>query len=319
VSRTYGQGDASSAPGARTFDWRRPSKFSREHVRSLAVAHEVFARRLASGLGSALGALVQLEPVSIDQVSYDDYIRSLPNPNVLAVVSVAPLPAAVLLELNVQLSLQLVDRLLGGNGTPVELRRPTEIEGHLIQDLMNHGVNAIHETLEPLMDIKPDLASLEFNPQLVQVVAPSDMVLLLAFRLSISSGVASEGLLTLCYPAATLAPLLDRLAANAGTEPEAEDLAALEAGQQLLTDELNQIAVELSVRLRDSSVAAGDLAALQVGDVLLLEHRADEPVIGTVGEAPLLEGRIGKRRRRVAFQVERWAATDLPTPATPSF
>jgi flagellar motor switch protein FliM len=303
---------------ARTFDWRRPSKFARDHVRSLAVAHEVFSRRLASGLGNALGALVQLEPVSVGQVSYDDYVRSLPNPDVLGMIAVPPLPGSALLELNVQLSLQMVDRMLGGHGAPLELRRPTELETDLLRDLMGLGVAAVGAALRPLVaDVAPTLVDIQYNPQVVQIAAPSDMVLLFAFRLSIAAGAANEGLLTLCYPAATLAPVLDSLAA-AGERAVDGELAA--AGAAAVAATLQDTQVDLSVRLRDSLVSARDLSALRVGDVLRLDHRIDDPVLGYAGGSKLLAGRLGTRRRRLAYQIEGWRpdeeATGAPLQAT---
>lgn len=300
-------GDAAeSARTPRVFDFRRPSKFGREHVRVLENAHEVFARRLASGLGSALRGLVQLDPISIDQVSYDDYTRSMPNPNVIAVVDLPPLPGAAVLELNVQLALQLVDRLLGGRGMPVDLRRPTELETYLLRDLMQLGVNAIGETLEPLLEAQPRLGALEFNPQLVQVAAPSDMVLLLSFRVSVSQGVQSEGLLTLCYPSGTLAPVLDKLSSQLAPERRTDGGADDALASALLEAHTRDIGVTVSAQLNASTLTAGDLGALQVGDVIRFDHRVDQPVRGIVGGRDLFTAHLGRRGRRLALQVDDW-------------
>jgi flagellar motor switch protein FliM len=308
--------DDDAALQVRRFDFRRPSKFGREHVRVLEVAHETFARRFASGLGGALRGLVQLEPIAIDQLSYNDYIRSMPNPNVLAVVDLPPLPGAAVLEMNVQLALQLVDRLLGGRGVPVELRRPTEVEAFLLRDVMQIGVNAVGETLAPLLEAQPHLGTVEFNPQLVQVAAPSDMVLLLTFRLSVSQGAQTEGLVTLCYPSSTLAPVLDRLvtqlAPGAAGDGEGPDLAALE----LLTSHLRETTTEIAARLAPTTLTAGELAALTVGDVIRFEHRADEPVRACVGDTTLLDGHLGRRGRRLALQVRQWHVERDDIPAS---
>ena len=291
---------------ARRFDFRRPSKFGREHVRVLEVAHEVFARRFAMGLGTALRALVQVEPISIDQVSYDDYTRSMPNPNVLAVIGLPPLPGGAVLELNVQLALQLVDRLLGGRGSPVELRRPTELETYLLRDVMQLGVNAIGSAMAPLLEASPTLGTIEFNPQLVQVAAPSDMVLLLSFRLSVSQGVQTEGLLTLCYPSGTLAPVLDRLVSQLSADRPVDADDDDEACRRLLMGHLLDAPMTLSARLDDTTMTAGELAALQVGDVIRFDHRAGHPVRGSVGGHDVLDGHLGRRGRRLALQVQGW-------------
>lgn len=309
---------------AREFDFRRPSKFGREHVRVLGVAHEVFARRFASALGAALRGLVQLEPLSIDQVSYDDYIRSMPNPDVLAVVELPPLPGAAVLEINVQLALQLVDRLLGGRGMPVELRRPTELETHLLRDVMQFGVRAMGETLAPLLEAQPRLGAMEFNPQLVQVAAPSDMVLLLSYRLSVSQGVQTEGILTVCYPSATLAPVLDRLASHLNTDPTGGRGSADEDSVSVLSEQVFATDVTVSARLCNSTMSTAELAALRVGDVIRFDHRTDQPVLGNIGGVDVLTGHLGRRGRRLALQVDAWIPPERPMrlidpPAPPSF
>src|SRR5690606_11515985 len=111
-----------------TFDFRNPGKMAREQVRSLEVAHETFARRWGSVLTNTLRALVHLELVGVQQLTFEDYVRSMPNPVVLGVVDLPPLPGGALLEINVPMGLTMVDRMLGGLGRPVGVRRPTELE-----------------------------------------------------------------------------------------------------------------------------------------------------------------------------------------------
>lgn len=309
----YPEGDG---PRLQGFDFRRRSRFSRDQVRALEIAHELFARRFASAVGNSLRTLVQLEPISTDEVSYDDYIRSMPNPNLLAVVGLSPLPGPVLLEMNVQLALQLVDRMLGGRGQPVGLRRPTELETYLLRDIIRLADDSLQDALEPTGEVAPELGTIEYNPQLVTVCPPGDMVLLLTYRMAIPQS-GAEGLLTLCYPASTLAPALDRLAAQAWSEQAAVRSGQDEESRRLLSDSLADVDVTLSVRLDDSAVPAADLAALRVGDVLRLDHRADQPVRGHVAGVDLLEGHLGRRGRRLALQVTR-RADPPPAEAPPA-
>lgn len=306
-------------PGAATYDFRRPTTFAREHVRSLAVAHEVFVRRFASGLNSALRTVVQMEPLSVEQMSYDDYIRSMPNPTVLATIGLAPLPAAAVLEMNVQLALVLVDRMLGGQGKPVGPRRPTEVETHLLQELVANGLGAFAETLKPLVDVTPQVGDVDYNPQLVQVVAPSEVVLLLTYRVTIAQGTRSEGLLTICYPYSTLGPALAQLSNNLWLDQSLT--ASSPADTAPLRHELPTVPVQLTVQADPISVPARDLAALQPGDVLRLEHPVDRPLRAVVGGHDVLLGDLGRRGRRLAFQVTGWRATPAaadPPPLAPT-
>lgn len=299
-----------------TYDFRRPTTFAREHVRSLAVAHEVFVRRFASALNSALRTVVQMEPVSVEQMSYDDYIRSMPNPTVLTTLTLAPLPAAVVLEMNVQLALVLVDRMLGGQGLPMAPRRPTEIETHLLHELVATGLPAFAETLKPLADVEPEVADVDYNPQLVQVVSPSEVVLLLTYRVAIAQGTRSEGLLSICYPYSTLGPALNQLSSNLWLDPNVPSSAT--GLHEPLRAELPEMPVRLTVEAPSVSVPARDVAGLQAGDVLRLGHPADRALLGRVGGADVVAGHLGRRGRRLAFQVTDWrAAPTRPTTRGP--
>lgn len=300
--------------GHARFDFREQHRLARDTVRSLEVAHELFARRISSGWGSALRALVQVEPLSVDQVSYDAYIRSMPSPHVVTAVAVPGLPGHAVIELNADLALAFVGRLLGGrvaiDAGAGEVRRPTELEAVLLADLLDHAGAALDETLAPVTTGPAQLLGVEYNPQLVQVAAPSDEVVVLSFLLSLSQGVEAEGLLTVCYPLAFLTPVLDHLTAQVSAEaapPEADA-----AARQAVTDRLEDAPVTVRVRLAESRLPARALAALQVGDVIRLDHRIGQPARGEVGGIAVFDGHIGRRGQRLAVQVAQWVAPPPP-------
>lgn len=284
------------------FDFGRPGLFGRDALRSLEVAHDLFPRLASSRWGAALRAVVQVEPLAVDQVAFDDYVRSLPTPGVLAVVAVPPLPGQVVVEIDPQLALGLVDRLLGGRAAAVlEPRRPTDLEAVLLKDLLGHIVAALSETLGVVPQLNAELVGLESNPQLLQILAPSDLVVAFTYRVRGSQGVRSEGLLTVCYPAATLAPVLEQLTRQRGSEPS-----AVARPEPALLAQLEEVAVSLAVRLRDCRVAAAELADLRVGDVVRLDHRVGQPVPAFAADTAVVEGHLGRRGRRLAFQVAGW-------------
>lgn len=254
---------------------------------------------------------------SVDQVSYDAYIRSMPNPHVLTTVAVPGLPGNAVIELNAELALSFVGRLLGarlhGDPTGMDIRRPTELEAVLLADLLGHAAAALDETLAPVSAGPAQLLGVEYNPQLVQVAAPSDQVVVLSFLLGLSQGVEAEGLLTVCYPPAFLAPILDHLTAQVTAEaspPEADAVA-----RQAVCDRLEDVLVTVRVRLAESSLPARSLAALAVGDVIRLDHRIGQPACGEVGGIAVFDGHIGRRGQRLALQVAHWVAP--PPPASP--
>ena len=307
-------GDDADSPAAessdeRLFDFRRPNKFGPSHTRSLRSAHEVFARRAAGLLTQSLRSVVTIEHVADDQITYEDYTRSVPNPSVLCPFSVDPLPGPVVVELSAQIGLTLLDRLLGGLGTPVPLRRPTELESSLLQELMQLIGQGLDDAFEPIEAVQAVPGPIDFNPQFLQVVAPSEMVLMFTFQLAMQSTVRSEGLMTICYPFSTLAPAMTKLESGALSQPALGRGEEQRPDEQPLAELLPDVEVPLRIRLNDSTIPARDIVGMRPGDVLRLEHRVDEPAIAEVGDHPVGRGRIGRRGRRLAIQIADWSTT----------
>ncbi len=287
----------------RPFDFRNPSKMARDHVRRLELTHETFQRALGAQLSSLLRTMVRLELLAIDQVTYDEYVRAMPNPTVIAQVAMKPLPGFALIEMSTSTALTLVDRLLGGHGSAGIIRRPTELESALIADLMKNAETALSETFEPLLPVGPVVEGVEFNPNFVHGANPSEMVMVMSYSLAIVQGQRSEGLMTVCYPFSMLMPLWEM-----ATDVE-EQIPALGMGDptpEALLATLPDIAVPLSVRLRESEIGTSDLASLQVGDVLRFDHKVEESVVGSIAGMDLLEGRIGRKGKNVALEISNW-------------
>lgn len=300
---------------AASYDFRRPSTLGRDVQRTLELGHETFARRLSSAWGAELRSMVQVEPLGVDQTSYDDHIRSMPNPNVAVLVSAAPLPGTIVVDCNVQLMLQMVERVLGAAPMPgvAAPRRPSEVEADLVRHMVQVLPLAIADALEPLVEVgvEPRIESVEFNPQLVQVAAPSDPTLLLSYAIGVTGGMEANGFLTLAYPGAVLTTLLEILSARRARDDRG---AGDDRSRQAMQATLHEAQVTLAMRLDSSLVTAGDLATLRVGDVLRLDHRVGSPARGVVGGREVLRAHIGRRGARLAVQVGQWVEPPPPPP-----
>jgi flagellar motor switch protein FliM len=275
---------------------------ARDHIRRLELTHETFQRSMGAQLSTLLRTMARVELLAIDQVTYDEYVRSMPNPTVVGQLSMEPLPGLALVEMSTSTALTLVDRLLGGIGKPGIMRRPTELESRLIQDVMREAQAALRETFEPLVEVDPRFEAIEFNPNFVQATNPSEMVVVMSYSLSIVEGARSEGLLTLCYPFSMLLPAWE-LAPDVDDRP-----LALGPGEPAspLTATLPEVSMPISIRLRETAIAASEIAQLQPGDVLRFDHKVDEGVLGVVAGLELVEGRIGRKGKNMALQVTNW-------------
>lgn len=301
-----------------THDFRRPSKLGRDVLRVLELGHETFTRRLTSSWGSMLRATLQMELVSSDQSTFDEHVRAMPNPHVVLIVAAPPLPGAILVDVDVPLATRMAERLMGAAPSRDfdAPRRPSDVESELIRYLAAHVTTAIDEALAPLVDVTPELETIEYNPQLLQVASPSDMTLALSYRTTVSGGVEASGLVTVSYPTETLSALLESMQTSRRDDGRR---GAADAARSAVESSLSQTRVQLAVRLNDTDIPAGQLAGLQVGDVLRLDHRVDEPARGVAGSVDVLSGHIGRRGSRRAIQVSGWNATAPPaTPDTPA-
>lgn len=296
-------------------DFRRPSRVSRDAIVALEANHEVFARRLATSWSTMSYSALELEHVTTDQMTLDDFVRALPVPTVLGIVHVAALEATAFIQLDLPFALLVVERLLGGIGDADEAivsRRPTELEQTLLaHELLEPAVQSIDEAFKDLTKEPSRLVGLEIAPQPLQLGSPGDLLILPTFRVEIRGDLPAQGLVTVAYPVAQLVPQLDRLLLGGRSTSESED----DLYASPLVDTVLDAALDVRVRLGGSCLPASVLAALQPGDVLRLDHAVDRPADLVVDERRLGTGYLGKRGRRFAIQVNQ-----PPTPpraATP--
>lgn len=301
-----------SAASVNEVDFRRPSRVGRDAIVALEATHDVFARRLAGIWSSQSYAAVEIEHVATDQLSLDDFVRSLPLPTALGLVQVAALEATAFVQLDLPFALLAVERLLGGAGDPAVGpidRRPTELEVALLRDdLLAPAVAAIDEALK---DLAPDgatsqMSGFETNPQPLQLGSPGELLLLLTFHVELRDELPAQGLVTVAYPVAELVPKLEEMLTGGRGDADQHDLNRMPLTARVLDAEM-----DVRVRIGGTTMGTRALASLQPGDVLRLDHPVDRPADLVIDDTPLGTAHLGKRRRKVAVQV-----VTPPTPAS---
>jgi flagellar motor switch protein FliM len=289
------------------YDFRRPNKFTREHVRALQIASETFARQFTTVLSTTLRTVSQVQAKGIHQLTYDEYIRDVPNPTYLAILSLAPLAGASIFHLPLPVVMTAVDRLLGGPGAGPAIHRPlTEIEQSLVRDLLGRVLRELAYAFESLTALEPAVLHQESNPQFAQIGSPSDMVIVFVYDLRIG-GQAGEA--TLCVPFASLQPVLDEVAANSLLAGRVE--ADAESVRESLAGRMGAAPVTVSVSFPPVTLALSDIVDLRPGDVLPLEHRVDAPLEVSVGGLPRFAARPGRRGKRLACVITSVAAKEI--------
>lgn len=278
------------------FDFRRPNKFSRDHVRAFQIVHETFARQLSTVLATTLRAAASCTLHSVDQLTYDEYVRSLPNPSYLVIISLAPLPGAAVVQFSLPITFAAIDRLLGGTGEAESPKRPlTEIESNLMRSVVDRTLKELEYAYETLVRVEAEIVQQEFNPQFAQIAAPSDMAMAVSFETRIGD---KKGAASICIPFATMQPVLDTIASQSlFLDRGGQDVLAW---QSQLEHALDSVPVELAVRFDTVALTSSEIVSLHVGDVVPLSHPVHKPVTVLVDGVRCANAVTGLRGKRLA-------------------
>lgn len=283
----------------RVYDFRRPDKFSKDQLRSLQIIHESFARVLTTFFTANFRTMVQIVIGSVDQGTYEEFIRSVQNPSILCPFRLPPLDGTCVLDISPNVAFPMLDRIFGGPGTGVPRPRElTDIEQTVMMRIIHGTLRALQEAWQNLVAVEPEPLRLESNPIFVQVTAPSDIVVTVAADVRVGEHV---GVISLCFPYVTLEPLMDRLTIRNwfGTGPRQ----ATPDDRHVLERRLARAAVPVAVELGRAELTVRELLDLAPGDVVVLDRRAGEDCVVYVGDQPKFLARPGTVGGRLAVQV----------------
>ncbi|MEW6275051.1 MAG: flagellar motor switch protein FliM [Bacillota bacterium] len=288
------------APAVRLYDFRRPNKFSKEHLRTLEMLHQQFARLLSSFLSGYLHVSVNVEVASVGQLIFEEFIRSLPSPSIMMIFGLKPLEGPAILEINAQVIYPMIDLLFGGPGTSaVENREPTDIELTVIRRLGARILENLGTSWQDFYQVAPEMQAIETNPRMQQYYAPNEVTALITFAISLND--EEKGLINLCLPYLLLEPLISQLSVRQQFVRRAG--ASRPEDVQRLRHWLGLAPLNLKVILGESEITVKELLGLQAGDVLLLERRYDQDLRLYVEEECKFFVQAGRVGENLAVQV----------------
>src|SRR5688572_1578550 len=261
---------------AKLYDFRRPDKFSKEHLRSLRILHESFARMLGSSLTSYLSAGVQVRLTMLEQGTYDEYIQSLPTPTVIYVVGLAPLPGQAVVELNLPVARVLIDRLLGGTGTPgTRAAEMTEIELALLKTIGSFILSSLREAWANVVPLRPTMQEPVLSPELAQFATMAEATVMLVLEVSLFK---STGTISMCIPYQVLQPVLDSLTSQVWFGGNPTTRAADNDSRGQMGERISQVSLPITVELGAAELTVQALLDLQEGHLLKLNTHANGPL-----------------------------------------
>ena len=274
------------------YDFARPSKFSKEHLRTLEIIFEHYGRLLSTNLPVYLRKNVQVEVMNSEAVTYSEFSNALSNPVLLGIVNFAPLQGNIIIEMASSLGYCIVDRMLGGRGEPMDkVREFSEIELLIIERIIIVCVNLLREPWENVVDIHPRLERIETNSQYAQIISPSEMIAIVTINLKIGD---VEGLMNICLPFITLEDVIDKLNtkywyANMTAQDDTDYKEAIE----LL---IQKAQIPVKAVLGNSVISVNDFATLQRGDIIRLDRKVDDELdvyVGNIRKFTALPGSAG--------------------------
>ena len=289
------------------YDFKRPDKFSKDQIRTLYMLHENFARLLNTYLSAHLRTMVQVSVASVDQLTYEEFIRSMPNPSVISVFEMRPLSGNALMEINPSIVFSIIDRLFGGVGTPpAKPRELTDIEQSIVARLVNKALESLSEAWRQVVNIEPRLEVIESNPQFTQIVPPNDMVVIITLQTRIAQ---TEGFINLCIPYLVLEPIMPKLTTSFWVASSIAR-AGSKTNVTQMQKKLERTLVPLMVELGKINVTVGEMLDLTVGDVIRLDSKVNEELPIIIGQHQKFKCKPGSSNNRIAVQITKIVAEE---------
>ncbi len=282
------------------YDFKRPDKFSKEQIRTVSVMNETFARLMISSLSAYLRAFVHVHVFSVDQLTYEEFIRSIPNPTTMAIINMDPLKGSAVLEIDPVITFTIIDRLFGGQGSSKKYARDlTDIERAVTESIIVRLLGSIRKSWSQVTDLRPRLMQVETNPQFVQVVPPTEMVLLVSLETRVNE---TEGIINLCFPHLTIEPIVSKLSSQHWYSLSRQDLNSESSAN--IKNRIADIPVDLNAVIGTSTLSVRDAMKLRAGDYIRLpEVGADQDIeLRIAGKTKFLcrPGRVGNK---IALQI----------------
>ncbi len=291
------------------YDFKRPERVSKDQMRALHSIHEAFARNFGASLSTFLRTIVEARVATTEQLTYSEFIHSLPSPTCFSLLSAHPLNGNLCLEISPLIIYPIVDRLLGGANTDMFIpQRPlTSIEQRLANRIIKRALQNLAEAWADLVDIKFEVTDTESNPHLVQIVAPNEIVVVVGFEIKMG---ARAGTMSLCIPFNVIEPVIGKLATQSWLAYSRRDTD--QDQMRRVAKRLTRAVVGVRAYLGETTITVGDLMALAVGDIIKVDKLVDDDLIVQIEGRNKFAGRVGQLRGNRAIQITRESDASEP-------
>jgi flagellar motor switch protein FliM len=291
-----------AAVDVQTYDFKRPERVSKDQMRALEALHEGFGRNFGAAISGYLRTIIEVSVAHIEQLTYSEFIHSLPNPTCFNLLKAEQLDGQLCLEISPLIIYPIIDRLLGGSNAELFIpQRPlTQIEQRLVQRITDRATHFLSEAWSNLTPVTFSVQDFESNPQLVQIVPPNETVVVVGFELRMGN---RAGTMSLCIPYNVIEPVMTQLSAQSWFTYQRRG--AHDDSVQRVTKVVAGAPVELRAVLARTQIAVRDLMALQPGDLITTEQPTDRPILVQVEGRNKFLAKLGQVRNKKALQLTR--------------
>lgn len=283
----------------KVYDFARPSKFSKEHLRTLEIIFEHYGRLLYTNLPAYLRKNVQVEVMNSEAVAYAEFANALSNPVLLGIVDFEPLKGNIVIELATNLGYTIIDRMLGGEGVSLDKKREfSEIEIIIIERLMTICVDLLREPWQNVVAIRPRLTRIETNPQFAQIISPQEMIAIVTLSVKIGD---VEGLMNICLPFLCLEEVMDKLNTKYwfSTMKDKDE----NTYEEIIEGLISKAEIPLRAMLGNSKISVSDFVNLQKGDIIKLDSAVGQELDIYVGNIKKFRALPGTSDENYAVRV----------------
>ncbi len=283
------------APSVMVYNFRRPDRVSKEQIRSLHFLHDRFARNISTSLSAYLRTVTDVSVMTVEQFTYSEFLMSLPDPTAFYAVSLAPLEGLGALELNPSIAFAMIDRMLGGSGRGMAPTRGlTEIEQHVIDGVVKLLLEHLADTWKHIVEVRFRLSARDTRPQMLQVAAPNEVVVLIGFDMRIGD---ARGMLNFCLPAS----MIESVGESFTHSWYRTNRGASSADAEIMRQTLGRLPLQVAATI-ETTLTAGEVLDLRPGDLISLGHRVGDAIDGRINDLTrfrvqptMVSGRAGVR------------------------
>lgn len=263
----------------KNYDFKRPSKFSREHLRTLEIIFENYGRLLSTHLPGYLRKSVSVEVMNSEATIFSEFSNALSNPVLLGIVDFKPLEGNILIELSGNLGYAMIDRMLGGGGAPLEkLRDVTEIEISILSRIFTIITNLLHDPWANVVNLQPRLTRIETNSQFAQMIAPNETVAIVTMTVKVGT---IEGMMNVCLPYSVLEEVIDKL--NTKFWYSTMQVRDEMVYKEFIESAIIKARIPIKVILGHSTISVNEMINMQSGDIIKLDSKIEDELNVYVG------------------------------------